>query len=285
MSQLHYKRLFYRCLLLVSANLAGSLACAVQPAPPTLPVWQILDFEQQAFWATARSQIEVQPVPGDEQRWQLTAASSVASNSEQVQLTLAARDGHAIRRTRLSKGKDQRYKFFDYQADHILRERRNPGADKDQLPTEWAVSSRREIDYPAHGKGMAITDAYALLVIAGRFQAGSKESAEVVIHTDFNFYRVQMTRSPGAPITVDYQIAGSDQATTGMRDTHAVILQASPLGTLAEKPDFSLLGLYGRITLLFDDESGLPVQLRGTAPRLGPVEINLKSATLREPQG
>ena len=47
------------------------------------------------------------------------------------------------------------------------------------------------------------------------------------------------------------------------------------------KDDFSLLGLQGEIILLFDRNSGLPLQIRGEAPRIGSTEINLKSATLR----
>ncbi len=56
------------------------------------------------------------------------------------------------------------------------------------------------------------------------------------------------------------------------------------MGELAEKPDFSLLGLDGAgdITMLFDTANSLPVQLRGTAPRIGNAEINLKAATLRD---
>jgi hypothetical protein len=93
-----------------------------------------------------------------------------------------------------------------------------------------------------------------------------------------------MTRSEGPSIKVNYQVAGGP-AISGTVQTRGVTLQVSPLGELAEKPDFSLLGLTGKggIAVLFDPESDLPLQLRGTAPRIGNAEINLKTVTLREP--
>lgn len=263
---------------------------------PTLPGWKILEFEQQAFWATAQSRIEINQASDSKQQWQLTADSSIVSNSEQVKLELDPINGRVIKRSRLSRGKQQRYKTFDYLTDYIVRTRREPGADPNQAPTEWTVSNSQKIAYPELANDMVITNAYALLLLAGRFQAGSDESAEIVVHTDFNFYQVRMARSADTAITVDYQVAGTQVAdaqiagtqiastknVTGMHDMRTVTLEASPLGTLADKPDFSLLGLYGPITLLFDKEFSIPIQLRGTAPRLGHTEINLRKVTLRE---
>jgi hypothetical protein len=34
--------------------------------------------------------------------------------------------------------------------------------------------------------------------------------------------------------------------------------------------------------LFFDRKSGLPVQVRGLAPRIGTTDINLKSVTMRQ---
>ncbi len=254
---------------------------AETPAPP-LPDWQILEFEHRAFWATAQSRVEINRDTANVQQWQLTAASSVVGNSEQVTLSLDPKNARVIKRMRLSSGKQQRYKIFDYRADYILRERHTPGDDPNQPSTEWPLKSRKKIAYPELANGMVITDVYALLLLADRFQAGSDESAEWVVLTDFNFYHVRMTHSADTDIPVDYQVAGG-QSVTGTREMRTVTLQVKPLVPLVAKPDFSLLGLHGRITLLFDNESSILVQLRGTAPRLGDTRINLKKVTLREP--
>ncbi|RLA48242.1 MAG: hypothetical protein DRQ97_04730 [Gammaproteobacteria bacterium] len=259
------------------------MADPLTPAPtPPLPDWQLLEFEHQAFWVTARSQVEINRDSANEQQWQIIAASSVVGNSEQVTLTLDPQNGRVIKRTRLSRGKQQRYKIFDYLADYILRERRVPEDDSNQPTAEWPVTSRKKIAYPELTNGLVITDVYALLPLADRFQAGSDGSAEWVVLTDFNFYHVRMTHGADTAIAVDYQVIGG-QRVTGTREMRSVTLEVNPLVPLVEKPDFSLLGLHGRITLLFDKESSIVVQLRGTAPKLGSTEINLKTVTLRKP--
>ena len=249
----------------------------------TLPAWQLLEFEHKAFWATAQSSVEINRDAANEQQWQLNAASSVLNSSEQVELTMDPRNGRVIQRSRLSSGKQQRHKTFDYLADHIVRVRRTPGDDPNQPAAEWPIKSSHDIAYPELANNTVVTDVYALLPLANHFQAGSGESAEWLVLTDYNFYHVRMTHSADTTIPVDFQIAGG-QRVTGTRDVRAITLQVNPQGPLVEKPDFSLLGLHGRITVLFDKELSMPVQLRGTAPKLGATEINLKTVTLREPQ-
>jgi hypothetical protein len=269
--------------LLSLALLAGLPAAAAEAPPATLPVWQVLEFEQQAFFVTARSRIELVPDSADPAHRRLTATSSVASNSEEVVVKLAA-DGSASYRSRLGRGKgdEQRYKTYRFLPDHILRVRRDSPTESTEPPCRWPVSSRKEIPYPPAADGRVVTDAYALLELAGRFLAYPEATADVVVNTEFNFYLVHMTYSDGHPVKVNYQVTGGS-ARSDTRQTRGVVLAVSPLGEQLEKPDFSLLGLSGEITILFDAASMLPLQLRGTAPRIGPAEINLKTVTLREP--
>ena len=282
MNHLPYKHLLCRALLLGTTLAAASTWGATQAAPG-LPPWQVMEFEQKAFWATAKSRVEVAEKPGtDKQQWNLSATSSVVGNSEDVVVTLSASTGQVIQRSRLSSGKDKRFKTFNYQADHVVRNRRNPGPDPATPPLQWSISSSKKIDYPQSVEGAVITDAYALLLLAQRLLSSPEQVAKVVVHTDFNFYQVHMTSGKGITIPVDYQVTGG-QAVSGMRETRAVKLQISPVEPLAEKPDFSLLGLHGYIILLFDQETEQLLQLRGTAPRIGPTEINLKSITPRIP--
>jgi hypothetical protein len=271
---------FYSCLLILAANLGTANARADDEAA-SMPVWQVLEFEQQAFFVTARSRVEIVRDSENCQRWQLRANSSVASNSEDVVLSLAAKDGSVLHRSRLSSGKEQRYKSYEFLDDHILRQRRDPPANTSLPPSEWPLTSSKEIDYPPLDEGTVVTDAYVLLALAGRFQTSAAVEAEVVVNTEFNFYRVRMTHGKGMAVKANYQVEGKPEATTGTRETRAVRLQISPLGEQPDKADFSLLGLQDDITVLFDWTTGLPLQLRGQAPRVGQVEIDLKAVTLR----
>ncbi len=283
MKRVHCRALIC-CGLLTLTAVGGPPAGAADITPTPLPAWQVLEFEQQAFLVTARSRVEVVRDSTAGERWRLTANSSVASNSEEVELDLAAVDGRASYRARLSKGKQERFKTYEFLPEHILRVRHDPPPGTTEPPRKWPVSSRKEIAYPPAATGMVVTDAYALLELAGRFLASSQASGDVVINTEFNFYQVHMTRSEGPSIEVNYQVAGGS-AISGTRQTRSVTLRVTSLGKPAEKPDFSLLGLDGKgeIAVLFDPDSDLPLQLRGTAPRIGKAEINLKTVTLREP--
>lgn len=288
MKQLPWRPLICLISMTMTMTMTSELATANSAAVP-LPHWQVLEYEQQAFWVTARSRVELTaveeaPDSNAEQQWQLSASSSVASNSEEVSVTLEAGSGRALQRSRYSQGKGKRYKSYEFLAGYLLRERRNPPENTSLPPAEWPLSSSKKIPYPEAAGDAVITDAYALLELAGRFLDSTEQSAEFVVSTDVNFYRVHMTPSEGATIKVDYRVGAEQEAVTGKVATRAVKLQVSPLGDEEGKPDFSLLGLHGEITLLFDPDTVLPLQLRGTAPRLGDTQIDLKATTLRTPQ-
>jgi hypothetical protein len=272
-----------RSLLLLAGLVSSQVPANETDTLPSLPQWQVLEYEQKAFFMTAKSRVEIVAAGENSEHWRLTASSSVASNSEDVTLELTGAEGKALYRSRLSKGKEQRLKTYDFLQTHIERVRRDPPPKTKLPPGEWPVSSRKDIAYPAEAADKVVTDAYALLDLAGRFQASDAEAAEVIVNTEFNFYQVRMTRSNDKPdIEVSYEVEGTRAAVTGKRDTSAVALEVAPVGDQPDKYDFSLLGLNGDITILFDADTGLPLQLSGTAPRIGDAEINLKRVTLRK---
>jgi len=232
--------------------------------------------------ATARSRLEI-PTPGaDEETWKLLANSSVPGNSEEVAIRFDPHSGQLRTRERLSRGReDQRIKSYDYGGSHVTRERRTPKAARETSPDEWSLASRLELAYPPAAGELAVISPYLLILLAERLQAlGPGSEMEVLVHTDMNFYRAHLTAGNGIPVDVDYRVDG-DQAARGTRETMAVALRVRPEGELAEEDDFSLLGLRGDIILLFERSSGLLLQVRGDAPRVGRTEIDLKAATLR----
>ncbi len=269
-------------ILLLSLSLAlVSVSRAANIEMPPLPDWRVLEFEEKAFWATARSRLEVLAAPDDKERWELDVLSSVVDNSEQIVVRFDPATGRTLTRSRLSRGKEQRLKVYQYETDFVVRERHNPGADASVAPQEWPVTHSGKITAPAAAKVTGLTEPYLLILLAQRLQAqGPDKSMEVIVHTDLNFYRVRLTSGNGIPIDVNYAVTGQGSV-SGRRETLAVALQVTPEGTLAEDTDFNLLGLRGEIILFFDRSSGLPLQIRGVAPRIGPTAINLKSVTMR----
>jgi len=250
-----------------------------------LPVWRALEFERKAFLATAYSYVEVQEDTCDAQRWKLTANNAIYNaivrNDELKELTLTPDEARLLQRTRYSGGSNKRFKFYDYLPQHIARERRDPGSVENASPEDWPLSDRSRILYPRLPQDAVITDAYALLLLATRFNNSDEKSHEVVVQTDFNFYRARMTHGSNGELEVDYEVDG-ERAIKGKRRTQSVTIEIEPLGKLAEESDFSLMGLEGRLVLIFDAQSGVPVQLRGRAPRLGESYIDLKKVVLRD---
>ena len=272
-----YPTLWLLCSLIVSGT------AQAQAAGPALPVWQTLEMEQQAMWVSTKSRIDLSPAPDQPGSWLLNASSSVARNSEEVTLHLQADNGQANSRSRLSRGKNQRLKSYEYATGYVLRERQEPDNDTQLPASQWPLTSRIKVPYPKELGSLIVTNAHALLILAERFRTTSADTLQVAVHTDINFYRVTMRHGEDTEIDVNYELANSDEV-TGSRAAQTVELQVTELGQAEDKADFSLLGLNSDISLLFDAESGLLLQLRGVAPRIGQTEINLASATLRQPQ-
>lgn len=270
-----------KLLLLLICLPVASLAQAAANGAPQLPSWQVLEYEQKAFWATARSRIEVLPVSGDPNVWILDVQSSVVDNSEQLEVRFDPSTGGVLSRSRISSGKEQRMKSYQHKEKFILRERRNSPADANTPPSEWPVTNTNYVKYPLSMGNTVVTSPYMLILLASQLQAqGPNKSMEVIVNTDLNFYRVKLTSGNGVPVEADFKVSGQGPV-SGEFDTVAVAIQARPEGKLEDKDDFTLLGLKGEIILFFDPETGLPLQIRGDAPRIGTTEIKLKSVTMR----
>lgn len=233
-----------------------------------LPAWQSLEFLEQSFWATASSRIELSGCEGDRKLWCLQATSSVVSNREVVALT-ALPGGRLLDRRRSSEGSDRRRKTWTFGTSSITRERREPDANGD-----WRITSSRRLVYPDGDP--PTTDAILLLALA----EPGREQREFLVNTDINFYRVVAVPAGEDLVSVDTPLDDGGSS----REVDLVTLRATPVEPLADKPDFNLLGLSGEIVIAYDRATGIPVQVRGKAPRIGYAELNLKALERRDPR-
>jgi hypothetical protein len=198
----------------------------------------------------------------------------VADNSEALQIETAA-DGSLVQRRRESVGRERRrVKEWHYDGDGVRRLRMEPAKQPGQ--GEYVVTSDQTLRYPTDVT--SVTDPLLLLALAAP-QHGEAPRRRLIVNTDLNFYAIELTDAGETTVTADYTLDG--KRVKGQIAVTLVAIEAVPLEPLADKPDFSLLGLSGVITIAFDG-SGLPLQLRGRAPRLGQTEVNLQSATLRQ---
>lgn len=239
----------------------------VSAAGPSLPPWKMLKFQEQAFWATASSRLELSNCDDNRVLWCLRATSSVVSNSENISLS-AHPGGRLLQRERASEGSSRRKKTWNFGMSGVTRERSEPDA-----TGEWRKTSSRTLDYP--DGDTAVTDPLLLLVLA----APGRQQREFVVNTDFNFYRVEARPAGSDQVAVEADLDGGSST----RQVDLVRLVAEPIPPLQDDPDFSLLGLTGGIVIAFDRDTGIPVQLRGQAPRIGSAELTLKDLERRAP--
>lgn len=241
-----------------------------QPASapaPDLPRWKTLNFHEEAFWATASSRLELTNCEDNRVLWCLQATSSVVSNRENIRLS-AHPGGRLLQRERASEGSSRRKKTWSFGMTSVTRERSEPDANGD-----WRKTSSRSLPYP--GGDPMVTDALLLLVLA----APDRQQRKFVVNTDFNFYRVEARPGGTDSVEVEADLDGGSR----LRQVDLVTLVVEPIPPLQDNPDFALLGLSGDIVLAYDRATGIPVQVRGQAPRIGAAELTLRNLELRKP--
>lgn len=277
-------------LLSASTGAADSLDCdGSQP-------WTKLQFEQKSLWVTARSEVSLKSLCGvdaqaalaknvagqaaPEVLWKLTAKSSVASSLEQLELLMSASDARIFYKQRFSKGKNRRVKDYIYGKDRIARRRRDPTPEESTLePAQWSQLREQQIQLtPQQAAASPLTASYALLVLASDEALRKTGSSKTVyLHTDYNFYRVGLHNRFQETLDSDFTLNGKPISAAARQASHIEVI-ATPLGPLADKPDFELLGFESNIAIHIDHRTGLPLRVSGKAPRVGRTEANLVAA-------
>lgn len=210
--------------------------------------------------------------------------------------------GTLVQRCRVGFGRsDSRAKCYRYEDRGILRERRESDLTAAEIETQpdwtrdgahsalalardWPVSSSGRLPLPdAIPENAGLISPTLLLPLASAaalHAAGDHET--FYVHTDHDFFRVELLVSGRERIEVDYrrEAAGGDEQVRDKIEALVIRLEVNPLGE--PENGFELLGLRPPLTLLLDPVTRLPLALRGDAPRLGPGEIRLEAARLSE---
>ena len=253
----------------------------------SLPGWSEVSFELHSNWVTARSKLSIAARNDDQLGavWVLQVEESIAQNSVQETQLMTPGSGYLLQRSRLTSGRNTRLKEYRYAAEELVRTRREPNSSRELPSTRWPVSSRRDISYPVFEEGAILTSMPALLLAAGSVLDAPAQAATVYVHGDNNFYRVRLNVVGEEQLEVDYLLDGGLQRMQGERTAIVVGLQVDPVGMPRGDPEFSLLGLDGQVSILLDEQSRLPLQVRGRAPRIGETYINLVAADIGPPPG
>jgi hypothetical protein len=242
--------------------------------------WSELRYEAKSIWATALTKLTLTTQEsaefGQVQRLQLEG--SVAKNTENEIMLLAPDSEAVLERERITSGKSQRMKQYAYGENTVTRTRREPNAN-DTLPAQqWPVSSEKKLERPSLQECPVLTVIPALLMQVQTVSSAPDQTLITCVHSDNNFYRVQMRKSGEEQLKVKYSLAGGK--VSGKKATDVITVKVERVGTPDGDSDFSLLGLSSPVVILVGKEAQLPLQVRGKAPRIGDAKINLIAVTL-----
>lgn len=272
-----------RFKLIGSVLLLLSLAAGTAAEPSKDANWSELRYEAKSIWATALTKLTLATQKSAEfgQVQHLQLEGSVAKNSERESILLAPEGEAVLHRERFTSGKNQRMKQYVYGEDTVIRTRREPNTTDALPPQQWPISSERELKRPSMQECPVLTAIPVLLMRAQAVSSAPDLTLATCVHSDTNFYRVQMQKNGEEQLEVNYSVAGTKVNATETADV--ISLKIERVGAPDGKVDFSLLGLSSPVDILVGKESQLPLQVRGKAPRIGNTKINLIAATLTPP--
>jgi hypothetical protein len=263
-----------------STVLVLSLATGAVAQPTDDQAWSELRYEAKSMWATALSKLtlttEESAEFGQVQRIQLEG--SVAKNTERETILLAPGDGAVLIRERFTSGKNQRMKQYAYDETTVTRTRREPDAKGNLPPQQWPISSAIKLQRPSLQDCPVLSVIPALLILSQEVSSAPNQTLTTCVHSDNNFYRVQLKKSGEEQLKVNYGLGGVK--VTGEKATDVITVLVEPVGKHDGDMDFSLLGLSSPVVILVGQEVQLPLHVRGKAPRIGSAQINLTGATL-----
>jgi hypothetical protein len=299
-------------LHLFSVALAAALwatSPGANAAEEALPQWRVLEFESKSMWGTANSRIEFTQkklaeveddwrnptakaylMPSGAQVWELNILATVGSNEARLQLLMEPHSAAILQRDRFTIGrKNRRNKFYRYHDHGVSRVRQEPLREEVKLaPAQWSQSSLQEVRFPELPENSILTTPYALLLMVSTTALEIDQSAELFVHTDFNLYRVSLRRGKNSKLKTNYLWHGVDGKGSRYQEeseVETIELQVEPTSLAPDKPDFELMGLSGKVTILVDSERRVPLRIMGTAPRIGKTHLDLVVATAADHDG
>jgi hypothetical protein len=262
------------CTLLLLCLAAGAAA-----GPSNDLRWNELRYEAKSLWATALTKLTLATQESAEfgQVQRLLLEGSIAKNSERDMFLLAPKSGAVLERERFTHGKNQRLKQYAYSEQTVGRTRREPGTAARLPPQQWPISSEKTLERPSLQECPVLTVIPALLMLAQAVASAPNQTLSTCVHSDNNFYRVQMNKYGEEALDVNYRQDGVE--VSGKKAADVITMKIERVGAPDGAIDFSLLGLSSPVVILVGKEAQLPLQVRGSAPRIGKTEINLIAAT------
>ncbi len=275
-------------------------------------VWNELAMQAKKFTATLDVQIRLAAVPAADITKKLPASPRGTpvqpSGSDLCRLELNMRIHAALRsdvrifnqvwfdpgtaaalgRIRLRRGQDDFKKAYRFTRQGVFRHRREPLNKKEFLlePRQWTDVKDSFYDYDLPRLGCSrVSERLALLYIlsAGEWSESS-EPLSLCVFGKRQLHRVTLRPRGLYPLTVDYlaKTMRGEVRQNGPVQALEIAVETRPLdSTLKADEDFSLMGLHKEIVIYIDPETRIPLQISGSTPAAGRMDLKLRQVEIR----
>jgi hypothetical protein len=212
---------------------------------------------------------------------------------EKVSAWLDPASGAALQSEKLVTGSKQYWKLRRYSSDGYYMWRSEPGSKQERKLNEPAWSKRSE--YPVKWDqmppaGTAVSDSYALLYLISAARLDREgASLTTIIYSKKKLVELEFKAGRLLTLPVSYTEVNGKQKRTreGKIRVREVTGRGKPLdGKDSEDNgkdvDLGFLGMQGELTVLLEEGTGIPIEVRGRADTIGKLRVILQKAILAE---
>jgi hypothetical protein len=304
--------------VIAAIGLSVALACPATAADPaaaprasSLP-WSELSYGARKFFLSASTTVRIErvaasaivgvlrtppdgiavPVPSGDVLIISTTSRLPFGRREETTVWLDADSSAALQTAKLTTGGDPYAKTWRYTAAGFFMWRDSPrdATEARQEREAWTDNRSHSVSTGASPPpGLAVTDSYALLVLIAR--ARLEHNGEKVTFAFIPEERLGVATVIAGGLSlrhVDYRETWPGGARRRQGDVlvRTVRVGAHMLGeaTATQDVELGFLGMRGSLTVFCEADTGLPVELQGTAPSVGVLTVRLTQVALREPR-
>lgn len=260
------------------AALLLSVTARAESPDVMVPSWTRLVFETSKPIAAVRIELRLAPLAREGPSAAIYLLSSTVSSDANWPLPdtefrggvrFRRSDGSVLERVREKITGGRYRKTFTFTEDAVTRVTLRPDGRRERRrsPEDWSDRSERRFSHPADLGGCdSIADPTLLLLVASSPRLASGEAGvDLCVFNKKRIHRVRLRR------------VGSEQIEIRERTVSArrIEIRATPLeGPFSPEP-LELLGLEGDFEILIDEETNVPVSLRGQVDVFGRADFRL----------
>lgn len=304
---------FCVALVLGGSSIPAAATGGAEPElDPASVAWSRLVFEGQRSVGRATAALELKALTDDDAEVDLVESShppaispneaGAALMTAEVQAILPFKrkqwtgriwfcplDGVALQRIRYKPGKDGSNKTYRYSEAGVHRIRAEPRGSREARrgPERWTDLRKSFYPYGAAREGCpVVSDPFVLLYLVSAAGLSRGDELNVCVFNKKGLYRARL-KAVGEERVRAHYVDGSgwrDRQVDGEAVALKILLTARPApGSRGELEGFEFLGFEGGVEILMDMESGIPLEIRGTLPEIGPLAFMLIEATVTRP--